>query len=62
MATNSTISTSTKELRETPVKITYFPHSDGGFHADKSISDLTLGRQFLTTKYFVVNRAMPTSL
>lgn len=36
-------------------KSAYFPHSGGGFHADKSISDFTLGRQFLTTKYFVVN-------
>ena len=33
----------------------YFPHSGGGFHADRSMSDLALGRQFLTTKYFVVN-------
>lgn len=36
-------------------KFTYFPHSAGGFHADKIISDLALGRQFLKTKYFVVN-------
>lgn len=36
-------------------KVTYFPHSVGGFHADKIISDLALGRQFLKTKYFVVN-------
>lgn len=50
------------QFTESQIKITYFPHSDGGFHADKSISDLTLGRQFLTTKYFVVNRATPTSL
>lgn len=40
----------------------YFPHSEGGFHADRSMSDLALGRQFLTTKYFVVNLATPTSL
>lgn len=33
----------------------YFPHSGGGFHADKSISDLAFARQFLTTKFFVVN-------
>jgi hypothetical protein len=36
-------------------KITYFPHSAGGFHADKIISDLAFGRQFLKTKYLVVN-------
>lgn len=41
---------------------TYFPHSDGGFHADKSISDFALSRQFLTTKDLVVNRATPMSL
>jgi len=45
---------STNKLRKSPGKVTYSPHSDGGFHADKSISDLALGRQFLTTKYFVV--------
>lgn len=44
------------------VKKAYFPHSGGGFHADKSISDFALGRQFLTTKYLVVNRATPMSL
>lgn len=40
----------------------YFPHSEGGLHAHRSMSDLALGRQFLTTKYFVVNLATPTSL
>lgn len=40
----------------------YFPHSEGGFHAQRSMSDFALGRQFLITKYFVVNLATPMSL
>lgn len=36
-------------------KSSYFPHSGGGFHADKSIADLASFKQFLTTKNFVVN-------
>lgn len=41
---------------------TYFSHSDGGFHADKIISEVALHRQFLTTKNLVVNRATPMPL
>jgi hypothetical protein len=39
---------------------TYF--SGGAFHADNNVSHLALAMQFLTTKYFVVNRATPMSL
>lgn len=40
----------------------YFPHSGGGFQADKSVSDFELARQFLIIIDLVVNRATPTSL
>lgn len=44
------------------MKGTYFPQSVGAFHGDNTISHLALDKQFLTTKYFVVNKATPTSL
>jgi len=53
---------STSMLKKNAWKITYFPQSGGGFHADRIVSDLALDRQFLKTIYFVVNREMPTSL